>query len=177
MATCGLCIASIWISIYQENSANNACATAIGGEVCSETSFGDSMRIVDRRYPNHAEQIDLPDSYGESLVDYVQRYAVVGPYMIAEYQPIGDTGYFWVDLHAGTHDYFEIEGEYINSLNKLGIAQIPVLMPVQAICRTQRCQPCAAHITLGIFDTKQYGQHQHCLYPDRDDIMRFYIRH
>ena len=106
IATCGLCTASTWISNYQWNASNNAWSTSVASEVCSETSFLNNTKIIDRRYSNRKEEITLVDLYGELLADHIEKYAIVGKYMVGENKPVSNTAYFWVDLNTGAHDYF-----------------------------------------------------------------------
>jgi hypothetical protein len=141
--SCGICTASNWISVAQWKASEKAWSTSVAGVVCLEVPITELARIEDRKYPNREDEITLVDSYGEPLADFIEKYAIVGKYMMGENRIIEDVvGYFWVDLHTGAHDYFENKNEYLDSLRRLGINQIPALISASSICETRTCQPC-----------------------------------
>jgi hypothetical protein len=141
IGVCSLCTLNAWLAPY----AAYEDAHWLDGAVCLQTPLNEEYRFVLTRLRSGRERVDIVSNDTETYINDVRSYAFVGQYLVGSHWIVeGEAGYFWVDGTTREYRYIDIdtEDEFRAALEALGIAQVPMLIPVDDVCETQICQPC-----------------------------------
>jgi hypothetical protein len=111
----------------------------LDGYICLETPITAQYKMVITRLRSGEESARAVDLDGKTQIYSIDRFAVVGNYLIGE---TDDNDFFWFDLKTGGRRYLNNEDEFLESLGLLGISKAPEFLSVGILCETQGCKPC-----------------------------------
>ena len=96
----------------------------LDGSICLETPITAQYKMVITRLRSGEESAEMVDLDGKTQIYSIDRFAVVGNYLI------GETDYnhfFWFDLETGGHRHLNNEDKLLESLRILGISSEDLL--------------------------------------------------
>ena len=142
MSVTGLAIAAICTLVVLTQItftvSTNSVLQQFDEAACLETPITEQYKIIVIQRRDGKEDISIADSHGEEELIWVEQYAAVGNYLIG----VTDGDYFWLNQRTGGRRIFYEKDEFLQSLNRLGVSEIPKLLPVNTVCQTHQCQPC-----------------------------------
>ncbi len=114
---------------------------SISEATCREISITEQYKMIIADQHSGTRDVSLEDIGGETVIVWIDEYAVLGNYFLGKYA--GD--YFWVDLQTGGFRHINNDANFKESINLLGISEVPKFSSAYSICDERQCQPCTTH--------------------------------
>ncbi len=116
---------------------------------CAELHVEDHYKLIVSKLMNGREtgifgKLNGSEQYQRGITSYaIERHYLLGQAQLVQVSDPAQE-FFWVDLLTGEVRRFPKYDQYLQSLQDLGFAKEPTLIPIKDTCTTGKCQSCSS---------------------------------